>query len=121
MQGDSVESEPQNPPFDDIIDRMRAFIEIPDSVTSDTFITCDNDIDTTGLLSDNEILSMHDAAAREDDDIEELTPAIVSENDGFVAIDILKRYLNIKNIADFRTLTLGQIEDLIEQNVAHTC
>ena len=63
-------------------------------------------------------LTLHGA---EDDDIEELTPAIVSENDGFVAIDILKRYLNIKNIADFCTLTLGQIEDLIEQNVAHTC
>ena len=92
VQGDSVESEPQDPPFDDIIDRMRTFIEIPDSVTSDIFVTCDNNIETTGLLSDSEILSMHSAVAREDNDIEEQTPAIVSEYDGFVAIEEISKY-----------------------------
>ena len=77
-------------------------------------------VNASSIITHND-LTLHGAVAREDNDIEELTSAIVSENDGFVAIDILKRYLNIKNIADFRTLTLGQIEDLIEQNVAHTC
>ena len=85
-----VTLEPQEAGFDLILERMRKYIEIPAELNSDIFMSCDNDVETSGLLSDQDIVSPH-LVPDDHEEIEESSPT-VSTNDAFGAIELLQRY-----------------------------
>ena len=51
-----VTVEPQEAGFDLILECMR---KLPAELNSDIFVSCDNDVETSGLLIDQDIVSLH--------------------------------------------------------------
>ena len=109
-----VTVEPQEAGFDLILEHMKKYIELPAELNSDIFVSCDNDVETSGLLSDQDIVSLH-LVPDDHEEIEESFPPTVSTNDAFGAIELLQRSIDNTELTPILSL-LQQIQHILENN-----
>ena len=72
---------------------MRHYVDLPVELNSDTLITCDDDVETSGLLTDEEIVNLR-VAPQDQTGSEEPLPVTVTANDAFCAMELLKDILS---------------------------
>ena len=70
------------------INRLRRHVNIPDEVDADMMITIDDNIETSGSYSDEEIATLHMAP---EEDIEE--PIKLTKSEAFSALDKLRHFV----------------------------